>query len=318
MRGNIRVQVFVALILLSYLRCFSQGDTTVVPFVSYWSIGDRYDFQVTKVKQQWKNGQLVKNDSSSYITNFRIIDSTENSYKISWSYKINLNEFNLTKKLYDLFSNYQLTELIYVTDELGEFVEIENWKEVSELMIGLIDQISNSLSEKESENQVDVKQVMQPFYDIYASKDGIEQLVFKELHYFHFPFGLEYSVTEPIEYKEQLPNILGGDPIRGDAKLYFETVDFENEHCVLIQEMQLNPDDTKSTLTTLFEQMGLKDQEMEDVLSTAKLDITDYNRYEYFYYPGIPIKIETRRESIIDIAKEKGKRIDRVIIELIR
>jgi hypothetical protein len=52
-------------------------------------------------------------------------------------------------------------------------------------------------------------------------------------------------------------------------------------------------------------------------MKNAKFDIKDNNRFEYYYHPGIPVKIETHRESIIDMANEKGKRVDQTIIELL-
>jgi hypothetical protein len=63
--------------------------------------------------------------------------------------------------------------------------------------------------------------------------------------------------------------------------------------------------------------MGLGDKEMKEAMKNAKFDIKDNNRFEYYYHPGIPVKIETHRESIIDMANEKGKRVDQTIIELL-
>jgi hypothetical protein len=125
---------------------------------------------------------------------------------------------------------------------------------------------------------------------------------------------LEYDVSETIEYIEELPNMFGGSPIRGNAKLFFESVNYDNSHCVLINEMKLNKDDTKKVIALALKKMGLEGKVMEN----AKFDIIDKNRFEFYYDPGIPIKIETKRISIIDIDKEKGKRIDKTIIELIQ
>lgn len=303
--------------MLSYSLCIGQNDSLTVPFVSYWARGDSYDFRVTKIKQQRKEGEISTNDSTSYMVNFEVIDSTETSYTIKWSYKTNLRELNIPDNLIDRFSKYQMTEVIYQTNELGEFLGIENWKEIASMTKGLFTDLIDLLSEEESTKKEDLEKAMQPLIGIYESKEGIELLVFKELHFFHFPFGLEYSINEPIEYEEQLPNMFGGKPIRGNTKLYFKEVDYENSYCIMIQEMKLNPEDTKETVLTLLKRMGLQDKDMKTAMKTAKFDITDYNRYEYYYYPGVPIKIETKRVLIIDIDKEKHKRIEKTIIELV-
>jgi hypothetical protein len=81
--------------------------------------------------------------------------------------------------------------------------------------------------------------------------------------------------------------------------------------------MSLNPDDTREILKQIFKKMNLDDKGMEKAFKTAVFEINDRNTYEYYYNPGVPYKIEAIRETTIDIDKEKGKRIDKTIIELI-
>jgi hypothetical protein len=58
----------------------------------------------------------------------------------------------------------------------------------------------------------------------------------------------------------------------------------------MVQEIILNPEDTKQIVLTLFKQMGLEDKEMKKAMKSAKFDLKDLNRYEYYFYSGIPIK----------------------------
>lgn len=294
-----------------------QIDTTTVPFVAYWGKGDSYNFKVTKIKERWKGGEQTKYDSSSYVVNFLVMDSTATSYTIKWSYETQLTQLNIPTELLEKFAKYNMTEVIYRTSELGEFLAIENWEAISEMMTGLLTDMVEVLAADKGVDKTILEKSMQSIISIYSSQQGIEQLVFNELQYFHFPFGLEYTVDEPILYEEQLPNMFGGAPIRGDAKIYFESVDYEQAFCVLVQEMKLNPDDTKAIILNFFKSMNLDDAKMEKAMETAQFDIIDKNRYEYFYYPGVPYKIETRRESIIDIEAEKGRRVDMTRIELV-
>jgi hypothetical protein len=308
----------LVIILLISTNLFSQIDTTKVTFVSYWSIGDSYDFKVSKIKQQWKQGKLTKDKKQDYIANFSVIDSTENSYTIKWSYENDLeNAYKIPEKLLERFSKYKITEIKYKTSEVGDLIEILNWKEVSETMNSMFDDIIEVLGDKDEKKKEALKTTMQPFKQIYSSKQGVEQLVLKELQYFHFPMGLEYDITKPLLYDEELPNMFGGKPIKAKAKLYFENVDFEESFCVVKQEMSLDPNDTKEILNQVFKQMKLGDKRMKKAFKTAVFKIEDRNVYEYYFNPGIPHRIETVRETIINIDKEKGKRIDKTIIELI-
>ena len=305
-------------ILLISTNLFSQIDTTKIAFVSYWSIGDSYNFKISKIKKQWKEGKLTKDQKQDYIANFKVIDSTENSYIINWSYENDLgNTYKIPEKLLDRFSKYKITEIKYKTSEVGYLIEILNWKEVGDTMNSMIVDIIEVLGDKDEMKKDALKTALQPFKQIYSSKQGVEQLVLKELQYFHFPMGLEYDITEPLLYDDELPNMLGGRPIKAKAKLYFENVDFEESFCVIKQELSLDPKDTKDLLKQFFKQMKLGNKEMKKALETAVLQIEDKNVYEYYYNPGIPHRIETIRETIIDIDKAKVKNIDKTIIELI-
>jgi len=314
-----KTTLLITTLFIGILHCFAQIDNkeAKVPFVSYWAVGDSYNFKVTKVKQQWKASEQTKNDSSSYVVNFKVLDSTAISYKIKWSYKTNLTDFNIPEALLEKFSKYQLTEVIYNTTEVGAFNGIENWKEISAMMKGLFtDLIDYTVTESNIDREA-FEKIMKPLMDTYNSKEGIEQLVMNELHYFHFPFGVEFSASEPVYYVDELPNMIGGKPIRGDAKIYVAELNSEDSYCVLKQEMKLNENDTRDFIVAFFKKMNIDDKEVKNVLKTARYDITDNNSYAYYYNPGIPVKIETNRTMLMNMGKENGVRIDKVMIELI-
>lgn len=311
---------FIATLMLSMtitLTAFSQTDTVKIPFVAYWSVGDSYNFKVTKVTQKFKEGEQSDIDTSAYLANFLVTDSSATSYTINWSYENNLqSDYNIPEELVDEFSKYRNSSIIYTTDELGTFQGVNNWLELSSMMKGMFNDLLKLLDKEPNESTEKVKKAMQPFIQLYSSKESIESLVLKELQYFHFPFGVEFTKVDTIRYDEQLPNMFGGEPIKGKAKIYFETVIPEEDYCVLVNTMQLEPEDTKRLLGEVFKKMGFsKEKEIKKMMKTATFEISDNNRYEFYYNPGIPIKIETIRTSNIDIAESKGKRIDKVIIE---
>ncbi len=305
------------LFLFSYFNCHSQEDNSSVPFVSYWGMGDSYDFQITKIKQKWKEGVLENNDSNSYRANFLVIDSTDVSYKIKWTYQTNLDKLNIPANLIEKFSKYKMTEVIYQTSEVGDFLGVENWKEISDLMNKILGELMNDLAANDDSKMKVLKSTFKPLLSAYSSREGIEQLILAELQLFHFPFGIEFSTKEPLIYEDQLPNMFGGKPIRGDAKIYIDSVDFDNAYCVLVQEMSLNPEDTKKMILNFFKKAKLNHREMKRAMKNALIDIRDYNTFAYLYYPGIPLKIESKRETILNIDKTKGKRVDITRIELI-
>lgn len=305
------------LTLLSFLLAVilgrAQDDGAGVPFVAYWSIGDSYNFNVTKIKQKLREGSEMESDTTSYIGNFEVIDSTDTSYKIKWSLEANLTSVEIPEEMMNELSKYLFTEVIYETTELGEFVAIENWQEIA---LKMKDLFAILLSKYETSDK-DIAEMMQPVLGIYETREGIEQLIFKELMLFHFLFGYEYDPNEPLEYADELPNMFGGKPIRGETKIYVDAVDYEEGYCLMVQEMAINGDDTKRVITDIFKKMAGDEKEMKKAMKNARFEISDYNIFEFYYYPGIPLKIHTKRETILDIKGQKGSQVDMTIIELV-
>ena len=310
--------LFIYLISIgSFSAQEQETDTTGIPFVAYWSKGDEYNFQITKVKQEWKDDALTKNDSSSYKVNFKVIDSTETSYKIHWTYEFNFGGFNIPNVLLNTLNETIPTEVIYTTNELGEFEGVENWKEIARKMETYTNGLITSLKDKADFDEKEFRTTFKPFLEIFTSKDGIEQIVLKELQYFHFPFGVEFSPTEVITYEDEIPNFIGGEPIKGNTKIFVESVDHEYSYCVLKQEMKIDPEDMRRMLVELFKQMGLGKDKENSFLDTANIDVTDQNTYEYYYFPGVPSLIETLRTAVVDLGKGTTTRVEKLRIELL-
>lgn len=296
---------------------FCQTDTTSVSYVAYWSLGDSYDFSVRKTSQQWSGDTLTKDDLSEYTANFEVIDSTETSYKVIWTFSNQLaTTWDIPDELLGELSKYEITEVVYTTTEMGEFTGIENWKELGETMRSMFTDVFKFTAKDSQEFDV-LMQVARPIIDMYSSKEGVEQMVFPELMLFHFPFGAMIPVGDTIMYDDLFPNLLGGEPIRADARLWFEEVDFEEERSLLIQESKLNQDDTRAFLNEFLARMGMEGTEMEKVLSEAEYRIETGTIYDYYYYPGVPVKIEFNRNIFIDIGEQNTRRFDTIIVELL-
>lgn len=313
-----RISIFCFLFLFFHLFAFGQDEAPKVSFVAYWAKGDTYRYRVIKQKKEYRDGVVSKNDSSQYVVTFEVIDSTEKSYTIRWKSETPvLGDVGLPSIFVDQVKNFQSTEVIYTTTELGEFVGIENWEELSKKMTSMMTELFNLMPDGDKVSKEELMKSLQPLMVMFSTKEGLESYTFKELKYFHFPFGFEFETNKPLVYEELLPNVFGGKPIKGDAVLKFEHVDTENSFCILKQEMKLNEKDTKRVINEVFEKMNLPGKEMKEFVKKAKMNVTDNNTYEYFYFPGVPARIETIRTTEMNLNGEDGKRIDSTIIEII-
>ena len=308
----------IALILL-HTTLFGQIDSTRISFVSYWNIGDSYDFQVTKINRKWKNGEMTQDKKNTYKANFTVVDSTEKSYTVKWSYESNLSSnYKIPIELVNRFSKYEKIDVLYKTTEVGDILEVINWKDIGNKMKSFFSDLDAMLTEVETSKAKKMQMIMKPLVKVYSSKEGVESIVLKELQYFHFPMGLEFDVNEELVYEDQLPNLFGGKPIKANAKLYFENVDYEKEFCQFKHQRKLDSKSTSDLLRTVLGKMGMKDKNFKKAFNEAVLEINDDDSFDYYYYPGIPKKIVTNRESTFNITGVEGRGLEKIIIEMIR
>lgn len=310
------LSLIIVLVLSAPL--FSQDDKTKVAFAAYWEVGDTYDFKVSKLQQQWKDDKKVRDENQEYFATFTVLEETESYYTISWSYKNNLDRlFAVPDGTMDEFSDYSMVEIIYRTSEVGDFLEVLNWEEIGKNMRLFFDQIIEVAGKENEDFKSKLHKTTEPFKEIWSSKEGIESIIMKEIQYFHFLMGVEFDITKPIVYKDELPNMFGGKPIKANAKLTFEEVDFENDFCVVKHEMDIDPKGAKEIVQQVLSNLNMESKEIKKALKKSVFEVKDRNTFEYYFYPCIPHRIETERESKFDINGEKIKRIDKIIIELI-
>lgn len=315
--------IFLFSALLVCLNLFAQDEESV-SFVAYWNKGDTKTYMVTKKNVQYKNDTLDKESTDAYVVKFVVVDSTATSYVIDWNYENTLfQSTKLPKEVLPVLDKYKNINIRYSTDELGAFKEVLNWKEIGKMMNEMFDKVLSALPD----NSADVSKAIKPFKEIYSSKEGIEGLVVKEIQYFHWPFGIAAVYGDTLRYEEYLPNMLGGDPIKANGAFYFEQVDFDASKCKFVNTLDLDSIDTKRVLTDVMNSMVSKisydskkereekTKELQDEFSKMQMKITDYNTFHYLYNPGWPIKIHTKRVSLITTSGGVGKRIDEVVIE---
>lgn len=286
------------------------ADGTVLPFVAYWSVGDTYDFKVTKIKRKWLNGRLTEHDSVSYISQFKVLDSTDTGYRISWTYKEGDGHKILPSFMKEKSPQFQLSEVIYKTDALGSFLEIENLDSITSAFRSLFTKFITT------NKNPSIEKIIRATLPIYTYQEGIELKIFNELHLIHFPFGLSYSVTKPIYYDDVLPNLAGGNPIRAKGKIYFERVDFDRNFCSMIQELTVNEKDAANVVNQALQALNLDSKAVKKAYKTSKIDFRESNRFDYFYKPGVPARIEYKRTGKIVLAEEKNEILEITRIEL--
>lgn len=308
---------------LTLLICnagFGQTDSLAVPFVAYWSIGDTYEYRITRIRTSFNEDKPTKTDSTTYFGTFSVIDSTATEYLINWKYKANFTDLPLEYS--ELLNNNNIIlDFKYKTDELGQFIELENWQEVADVIRSSID---NDLLPKFESSVTKNSGFLKDYYDNLLTKEGIEELVLGELMLFHFPFGVEFDPTIPITYEDEYTNFISNTPLRGQVEINFTEVDYDDHFCTFTQKGKINEADAKMMLIGIFEKMipeGFRSEfdikRAEEEINDWKYEITNDNIFAYYYFPGVPVYIETNRKVEIVAADIQQKQVETKRIEII-
>lgn len=294
----------------------AQDEDNSIPFVTYWSIGDTLRFEVTKTKHKWNNDLVTDTDSTSHELTLIVLDSTDTSYKIKAVIRNQMEDFLYDPTYKAILKDYRQIDPIYKTTETGEFLGIENWKDISNQMKPLYNRIIGVMTDDKKHSR-QAKKRIESLLEMYNTKEGIEQLVYKELVAIHWPFGMAFPTKEPLLYEEEYPNLFGGAPLRSEAKIYFEDIDPEDSFCVMIRESKLNPEDTKNLINDFIKKMKLNDKEAKEELKKAKYVMTDSSRMEYFYDLGLPLYLEMKRDMVVNLGAENMRVVEQMNISLI-
>jgi hypothetical protein len=283
-----------------------------------WNKGDIYNYLFSRVKIKEISGSPIQKDSISIKTTFKVIDSDKDTYTISYAFEnevlktVNINNTDLSK-----FGKYQLTEIIYRTTNYGRFMEVLNYEEISKKMEQLRKELLQILGNKNLTNDKFVSEKMESLFKIYTTKEGIEKLVMKDLQCFHMPYGIEFTLNKPILFEESLPNVLGGEPMRGDAEIVLIKINEKEKEFEINYKMITNNEDTKKFVFSIFDKMQLPKSQYEAELKNAYFSINDNSSYIFNDNFGIPKSIKLVRESTINLKEKKAKSTEKFYFKLL-
>lgn len=194
------------------------NDSTA-QFVAYWSMNETQTYRVNQNSYKIKSSDTLDRETISYDAELTIIDSTASGYTIKWTYK-NFEyqtDNRFTEKLMKIAEDMSV---IYKTDELGVFQEVNNIDEIKGYMNRGLDTLVTEFKDVPNILPI-INQVRQTF----STKEAIEAATINEIHYFHAPFGTKCSLSLIYEGEKKLPNIYGGEPF--DAKVQTDLVEID-------------------------------------------------------------------------------------------
>jgi hypothetical protein len=215
------------------------------------------------------------------------------------------------------YPQFRIPDVIYKTNYLGQFIGIENMDSLSICMDFFLKESLNIIAAKANIEEEELSDKIKPILSALESKEGFDQVLFPEIILIHFPFGALLSPKKPTRYKDSFPNTLVGKPIPCNVNIGVKRVDYDSARCVFVLDAYIDPKSSKDFLTHILTTLGKSNKEIKFVLKSLNFNITDHNIFDYYYYPGIPIKIDTKSTRILNLPNNSVTNIERIKIEFI-
>ncbi|MDR1760917.1 MAG: hypothetical protein LBR55_00560, partial [Bacteroidales bacterium] len=134
---------FLCLTLIN-VRCQILNDSTA-QVVAYWNKGDKQQYMLTHEQLVIKDADTLSRTFHKYDIDITIIDSTATSYTSNWFYhNYEVQAGNEIAKLLSTLNNDLNVQV--VTNEMGVFQEIKNWKEVRDFILKGTKQLKKQLT----------------------------------------------------------------------------------------------------------------------------------------------------------------------------
>ena len=294
------------------------SDTTIYPFVAYWSVGDTYTYEITKIENREHNGELTKADTNIYRSSLEVLDSTVDSYLIRYTFgdQLKSTQTDLPEEIVASMADLPaLQSITYRTNELGTFERLENWQGFATAMDSLFEQVLVLLKDESVPDSL-LRRALQPMRNMYTSEAGILNKIISEIAVLHSPFGYEYRVGDTLLYNIPIANLIGDRPIDTENVLYVEDTDWAEDYIELRHFTNLTPDGAEAMVELITQAFpGITDSpEMQEVLATTTVTLNDDNWSAYYNYPGIPVMIDNDRLVVIQFGEDEERLITKLVV----
>lgn len=251
---------YFSLLTLTSFAQINMADSSV-QVISYWDKKEKQSYSVSLEKIKLKDQDTVSKELTTYDVDITVINANKSSYTVQWEYK-NFKSSSNDKLMEDLFKLTKALKVIYKTDELGNFLEVINWKEIRDYNSKAI----NTLRKKYA--NADIDKMLKQIEGSFNSKEAIESVSIKDIKQFHSFHGAKYKLKEELSGKLEIPNVLTNKPFDADFSVYLDEINEADNNYIIRSSQVVDPaqltDATFEYLSNLSKSMNTPAPKRED------------------------------------------------------
>lgn len=290
-----------------------------IAIIAYWEQDDQQKYEYTKRTLEQNNDEKAENEQTQKTVSFTIKEATPENYLVEYKTE-NLLGDNPAGKIPGVQEIIQkLTEELryeYVTDEMGEFIELKNWKEVSDANIKLTKMLMGLQGGTSKERKKAKEAAKSMINQMIGTQEGMETFMRKEINPFILYHGYVFPLNMDTEYDEEVSNLFGGEnfPARGTFKII--ELDKENHTVKFASTLSMDSEKSKEILAEtmkkmfdrLSESMGetQDEEELNKMLKNMKYEMTEESYIIYDYETGWVLESKDLRKTTLNMSGEKN------------
>lgn len=295
------IALFAAAVTSTFAQIEPKDSTFQV--IGYWSKGEKQSYNVSESKIKLNKADTTSKELMTYQLDITVLDSTDKNYRMEWAYS-NYTTTDNSQIVKDIIKAGAGLKVIVLTNENGEFVAIENWKEIQAFQNKMIAEL-----QKKYASVPEMKKLLETLKEKFSTKEQIEANTSQEVGQFLSFHGGKYKLGEVLTGKSKQPSLLG-KPLDNEYEIYLDEINFDDNNGVFrmsqtVDSTQLT-DQTyeflKKTMPSLAKSMSRKD--MPSVTNTIQLASRIHNAGWVIY------SIETKTTNSMDVMNIEERVID--------
>jgi hypothetical protein len=264
----------------------SVAEPNFIPIITYWNLNDTFEYTVTKESKKFDETGALE-DSTQQVYNMKLVvaDSTDSTYVIrvfrdtDWA-EINeaIVKFNLKNKdLIDIVKVVGNTQLEYVIDSKGVFLETRNLNKFSKVFQIVFDRVAETESETEEQ-----KKSMKAIFSKLSSTEYLSQKMLEEIKFMHKFYGLQYAQDSTWTFEQESPMPFAKEGVLVYKNTLLTTIPEDWGGLVRLQNnMTLDGDGLEKMIEGVFEETG-KGAEISKAIKEANLSVQFYISYAIY------------------------------------
>ena len=259
-------QIFLLIMLVVISQvAYSQinMEDSTVRTIAYWDLKETNSYQITLASFEIIGTDTSKWNEIAYVVDMEVLDSTENSYEVSWTYR------DFVLKLGERDSAYQslMEKLMTIsegslvkfrTNEYGAFQEVTNWEDISEFYRKSGDTLKSMFG-----NIPQINEMVDQTFASYKTKNSIETQSIKDVLQFLNFHGAEYKLGEEMSGVINSPNVLGKNRLETQVYVLLEEIFPEDNDYRIVSLSEANSEQLVSETRLVLKIMMPKATEEE-------------------------------------------------------